>query len=113
MNKLKKILSSFTCLLILAAFTGAISLEFGSVTLSKPRAEISRTNQHADINLSLISEEKDDANDHQQLAALPIELFLILFVFFISTLFLFNTLFSFKNSVSENYLFIKFRSLRL
>jgi len=112
MRKIKKTATSFIYLLLLVAFTGVVGLEFGPVSMTKQRDEISQANLHSGLILSIIPEEEEDPND-QQLLMLPVDLFITTFIFFVAGFFLFIAQQDFENSFHKNSLFILFRSLRL
>jgi len=113
MWKLKKILSSFTCLVLLVAFAGAIGFVYGSVSVTKPGTEVSQANIHALLNISVVSEEKDDANDQYAAVILPIMFFGLSFIFFILFQSLVYTAISSGRPGLRNCLYLDFRSLRL
>jgi len=113
MTKLKKILSSFICLVILLAFVGAIGSEFGTATSPKTSKEVSPANSAAAVSPVLLAEERDDPTDHFDTVGLPLQLFLSAIIFFTSDHFTLSYFFNCENRILKNSLYINFRSLRL
>lgn len=113
MPKVKKIISSLICLLILVAFASAINFEFSSATHRKKQSEVSSANNQAGIEFQLVSEESDDWSNQQQALLLPAILFLPGFVFFGLSLLIIFRISIYADSIPKQYLYINFRSLRL
>lgn len=113
MLKLKKIISPALCLLLLTAFLGAMSMEFGTAYTSKLRTEVSSSEAHNGLDFQLVSEERDDFNAHYLAVVIPATLLLPGFIFFSPGSALTPGTFSNKQIISKEYLFITLRSLRL
>ena len=113
MMKLKKIASSFVCLVILTAFTGAVSFEFSPTHSSKTRIELAKADPQPGVNFLIESEELDHLNDQHASVFLPALLFF-------SGLILFGippTVARLARNIEQIFekplLFLRFKSLRL
>ena len=113
MMKLKKIASSFVCLVILAAFTGAVSFEFNTTRPSKPRCEVSKANAPQGVTFLIESEESDPLNDPYQSVMLPALVFLPGFILFGISPMVMELRTTTTKISQEQLLFIRFKSLRL
>lgn len=113
MLKLKKILSSFICLLVMLAFISAIGFAYGCASVTKARTEVSAKNQQATLNLSLIAEERDESTDHYDVASVPVQIFVSAFIFSYLEQPLLPFVFTCEKPLLKNSLYINFRSLRL
>lgn len=113
MQKLKKILSSFTCMLLLLAFASAIGFEFGHHPASKPRVEISAADSSAPPGYQVIAEDRDDYQKHLASVWLPATLFIVNLLFFAHVPSVICLSRNPEIRPSGNLLYLNFRSLRL
>lgn len=113
MMKLKKIASSFVCLVILTAFTGAVSFEFNPTHPTKTGVKVAKADAPQGVNFLIESEELDHLNDQHGSVFLPALLFLPGLILFGTPFAIAELPRNIKQIFEKQLLFLRFKSLRL
>ena len=115
MLKLKKIINSVTCFLVLFAFAGIMVFSLVPEPAQKVHTElISKAGFHSSMDLTVISEESDNVIDGSHASIVPSPLFFTENIFLFELQHVFHTGFpEHTKTIPDNTLYLTHRCLRL